>query len=405
MPSPGALPPLIAHVIHRFDVGGMENGLVTLINHMPEGRYRHAVVCLQDFTEFRRRIERPDVSFLALNRRPGKDFRLYPRLWRALRRLRPDLVHTRNLSALEGQVVAALAGVPARVHGEHGRDVFDLYGRNWKYNLLRRGVRPFVTRYTTVSKDLERWLIETVGVDPARVTQIYNGVDTERFMPRPLRRRIIGPSGFAGNGEIVIGSVGRMAEVKDYPALVRAFLRLLDAEPAWRDRIRLVILGDGPAREPCLRLLEEAGAASRAWLPGERRDVSVLMQSFDVFVLPSLGEGISNTILEAMACGLPVVATRVGGNPELVEERVTGTLVPSENPEALADALAAYIRDPERRREEGARARRRTEQRFSINAMVAGYLSAYDAALSGARATVTGGPAGPTRGAAAGRGE
>jgi sugar transferase (PEP-CTERM/EpsH1 system associated) len=400
-----ARPPLVAHVVHRFDVGGMENGLATLINHMPEARYRHAVICLQDFTEFRRRIERPDVSFLALHRRPGKDFRLYPRLWRALRRLRPDLVHTRNLSALEGQVVAALAGVRARVHGEHGRDVFDLYGRNWKYNVLRRAVRPLVTRYTTVSRDLERWLVGTVGVEPSRVTQIYNGVDTERFLPRPLRRRAIGPPGFTGNGEIVIGSVGRMAEVKDYPGLVRAFLRLLGSEPAWRERLRLVILGDGPAREPCLRLLEEAGAEALAWLPGERRDVPVLMQSFDVFVLPSLGEGISNTILEAMASGLPVVATRVGGNPELVEEGVTGTLVPSENPEALASALAAYVRDPDRRRDEGARARRRTEQRFSIGAMVAGYLSAYDAALSGARSAAPGARAAPTPGAPAGGGE
>jgi sugar transferase (PEP-CTERM/EpsH1 system associated) len=383
----------------------MENGLATLINHMPEGRYRHAVVCLQDFTEFRRRIERTDVPFLALDRRPGKDFRLYPRLWRALRRLHPDLVHTRNLSALEGQIVAALGGVPARVHGEHGRDVFDLYGRNWKYNLLRRCVRPFVHRYTTVSKDLARWLVDTVGVDPSRITQIYNGVDTERFVPRPLRRRAIGPPGFAGNDEIVIGSVGRMAEVKDYPALVRAFLQLLETEPVSRNRIRLVILGDGPAREPCLRLLHEAGAETLAWLPGERRDVPALMRSFDVFVLPSLGEGISNTILEAMACGLPVVATRVGGNPELVEEGVTGTLVPSGNPEALAGALAAYIRDPDRRREEGAGARRRAEQRFSINAMVAGYLSAYDAALSGTRAAAAVGRATPTPGATAGRGK
>lgn len=375
-------PPLVAHVLHRFDVGGLENGLVTLINNMPEGRYRHAIVCLEDYTEFRRRIERSDVSFLALNRRPGKDLALYPRLWRALRRLEPDLVHTRNLSALEGQVVAAAAGVRARVHGEHGRDVFDLHGRNWKYNLLRRAVRPFVHRYTAVSKDLERWLVDTVGAAPARVTQIYNGVDTERFRPRPQHRRPIGPPGFAGERQIVVGSVGRMAEVKDYPSLVRAFLLLLEADPALRERLRLVILGDGPSRAACLDLLEAAGAAALAWLPGERRDVPTLMQSFDVFVLPSLGEGISNTILEAMATGLPVVATRVGGNPELVEQGVTGTLVGAEDPRALADALATYIGDADRRRVEGARARQRAEERFSIGSMVAGYLAVYDAVLA-----------------------
>jgi len=188
-----------------------------------------------------------------------------------------------------------------------------------------------------------------------------------------------------------------MAEVKDYPSLVRAFLLLVESRPDLRDRLRLVILGDGPARAACLEQLAAAGAAALAWLPGERRDVPALMQSFDVFALPSLGEGISNTILEAMATGLPVVATRVGGNPELVEPGVTGTLVPAHDPPALADALAAYAGDAARRRTEGARARQRAEERFSIGAMVAGYLGVYDAVLAH-----RGGPVPAARAAAAG---
>ena len=131
--------PLIAHVIFRLDIGGLENGLVNLINHMPESRYRHAIICLQNYTDFRLRIRREDVPVFALNKAEGKDFHLYSQLWHLLRNIKPHIVHTRNLAALDCQFVAALAGVRARVHGEHGWDMMDLHGSNFKYNLLRRG--------------------------------------------------------------------------------------------------------------------------------------------------------------------------------------------------------------------------------------------------------------------------
>ncbi len=240
-------PPLIAHIVHHFRVGGMENGMVNLINHMPEERFRHVVICLDDYTDFRARIRRGDVDFYALAKPAGRDVSWYFRLWRLLRTLSPDIVHTRNLSALEGQFVAAAAGIRARIHGEHGRDVFDLHGKNRKYNLLRKLARPLVRRYIAVSRDLAQWLIHTVGVPPQRVSQIYNGVDSALFHPREGARQI-GPAGFATETCFVIGSVGRMAEVKDYPNLVRAFIRLLEIEPAARQRARLVIIGEGVAR-------------------------------------------------------------------------------------------------------------------------------------------------------------
>lgn len=376
--------PLIAHVVHRFDVGGMENGIVNLLNHMPPGRFRHAVVCLEGYGEFARRVRVPDVTFHALHKRPGKDPALYARLWRLLRRLRPDIVHSRNLSALEAQAVAAAAGVRARVHGEHGRDVFDLNGANRKYNLLRRAMRPLVGRYVAVSKDLAGWLAETVGAAPARIEQIYNGVDTERFRPRGPGPRAIGPEGFLRGATQVIGSVGRMAPVKDFPTLVRAFAALVAQSPALRERLRLVIVGDGSEREACVALARETGVDALVWFAGERADIPELMRAFDVFVLPSLGEGISNTILEAMATGLPVVATRVGGNPELVEAGRTGVLVPPADPDALARGLRAYADDPARVLAHGGAARRSVEQRFSIDAMVARYVAVYDAVLSDA---------------------
>lgn len=374
--------PLIAHVVAHFGVGGLENGMINLLNGMPRQRYRHAIVCLDGHTDFRQRLQRDDVQFYALHKQPGHDLGLYARLFRLLRQLRPDLVHTRNLSALEGQFVAAAAGVRARVHGEHGRDVFDLHGKNRKYNLLRKLARPLVGQYITVSKDLAGWLESTVGVAPQRVTQIYNGVDSVRFHPRHEVCAPIGPEGFMTGDELLIGSVGRMAHVKDFPTLVRAFLRLLSDRPELRERLRLVIVGDGVSRAECLDLLHAADASHLAWLPGERADVAEIMRALDLFVLPSLGEGISNTILEAMASGLPVVATEVGGNPELVAPELTGKLVPAGDPAAMAQALLGYAMDSAEVRAHGRAAREKIEASFSMEAMVKSYLGVYDQVLA-----------------------
>ncbi|PYV91326.1 MAG: TIGR03088 family PEP-CTERM/XrtA system glycosyltransferase [Acidobacteria bacterium] len=377
-------PPLIAHVIFQFSVGGLENGLVNLINHMPAERYRHAIVCLTDYSHFRNRIQRADVAVIALHKREGWDFGVHARLWQALRKLRPAIVHTRNLPCLECQVSAAMARVPGRVHGEHGRDVYDLDGSNLKYNLLRRVVRPVVDHYIAVSSDLADWLVRIVGARADRLTQIYNGVDSRRFHPRAAPRNSFG-HGFCSERKFVIGSVGRMQAVKDQLTLVRAFLGLLETVRDARKRLRLVVVGDGPLREESQKLLSAAGAEHLAWLPGERQDIPEMMRALDLFVLPSLAEGISNTILEAMASGLPVVATRVGGNPELVEEGLTGMLVPPADPVALAGAVRTYLVDQGKLARHGQAGRKRAETRFSIDAMVNGYMTVYDAVLTSKR--------------------
>jgi sugar transferase (PEP-CTERM/EpsH1 system associated) len=373
--------PLIVHVIHRFGVGGLENGVVNLINNIPADRYRHAIVCLQGYTDFRKRLRRDDVDIYDMAKKDGHDFGLYVRLYKLFRQLRPDIVHTRNLSALESQIVAALSGVRGRIHGEHGRDIYDLHGKNWKYNLLRKMIRPFVGHYIAVSRDLQDWLVNTIGVRRDQVSQIYNGVDNIRFRPAQTPRAPFGPPGFYGDGCIIIGSVGRMAEVKDYPNLVLAFISLLELVPTQRERMRLLIVGEGESRSKCMDLLKQHGADSLAWFPGERADIPELMAAMDIFVLPSLGEGISNTILEAMATGLPVIATKVGGNLELVHEGKTGFLVPPADPGAMAEAMLRYVSNPDLRHRHGQAARDFIDRQFSMDAMTQGYLSVYDRVL------------------------
>jgi len=370
--------PLIVHLIHRLDVGGLENGLVNLINTLPPERYRHAIVCLKDYSGFSQRIHRPGVEIISLNKREGKDWMHYLRLFHTLKRLRPLLIHTRNLAGIEGQLLAAAAGVRLRVHGEHGRDINDLHGRKRRYRLLRKLLLPLIGHFIAVSRELESWLVGTIGALPHRVTHICNGVDSLRFHPRLGPAAAVGPAGFLSEDAFVIGSVGRMAVVKDHVSLVQAFLMMLARDDPAQDRLRLMIIGDGPCRQSCLDLLRGAGMEHLAWLPGARDDVPQLMRAMDLFVLPSLAEGASNTILEAMASGLPVVATAVGGNPELVHAGWTGTLVPVGDPELLADAIGDYFRIPGLAERYGGRARRRVLSEFSLLAMADAYLAVYD---------------------------
>ncbi|MGH7091212.1 MAG: glycosyltransferase, partial [Stellaceae bacterium] len=142
-------PPLIGHIIYRLAVGGLENGVVNLINHLPADKYRHAIVCVTTATDFRNRIRRPDVTVHEIRKRPGKDFAAYGRMWQLLRQLRPRLVHTRNLPALDMLAPARLAGVRRFVHSEHGLDRLELDGNHGRYNTMRRMSRAVVDRYIT----------------------------------------------------------------------------------------------------------------------------------------------------------------------------------------------------------------------------------------------------------------
>lgn len=373
--------PLILHVVYRFDTGGLENGVVNLINEMDPRAYRHAVLALTEVTEFRQRVRRSDVQFIALHKPPGHGFWLYPKLYRLLRELKPAVVHTRNLAALEVVVPAWAAGVPVRVHGEHGRDVGDLDGTHRGYQRLRRLYGLFVHRFVALSRDLAGYLHGKVGLPEASIRQIYNGVDIRRFQPAAQREALAGCA-FGAPEHFIIGTVGRMQTVKDQTNLARAFVLALQQRPDLRPRMRLVMAGEGPLRELVLQLLAEAGVAELAWLPGERGDVAGWMRALDCFVLPSLAEGVSNTILEAMACGLPVIATAVGGNVELVEEGRSGFLVPPSDPQSMAARIIELADDGERARRLGAAGRRAIEQRFAMPVMVAGYQGLYDELLA-----------------------
>ena len=372
--------PLIVHIVFRFDYGGLENGVVNVVNGLQHDEFRHAIVALTETTDFSRRLE-GGVPVYALGKRPGKDPATYVRLFRLLRKLRPVVVHTRNIGTLDCAFIAFLAGVPVRIHGEHGWDVADPDGMNRKYRLLRRAASHFVRTFVAVSEDLCRWLTNVVDIPTRKVVWICNGVDTARFRPGDSSKRS-GPSAeLFGADSVVVGSVTRFAPIKDPLNLVEAFLRVRAVAGEDGRKLRLVMIGDGELHATATACLEQARASEVAWLPGSRNDIPQLLRGMDLFVLGSLREGISNTVLEAMASGLPVVATATGGNPELVSAD-TGSLVPPGDRAALAAAISVYARDADLRALHGRNARERAVSQYSIAAMVAGYRDLYRRAIT-----------------------
>ena len=365
--------PLVAHVVNSLETGGLENGVVNLVN-MAGDRFRHCVVCMTTEGSFRERL-RPEIEIVALGKRPGKDLRALWRLVRLLRRLQPDVVHSRNWATFDAVLAARVARVPVVVHGEHGRDITDPLGANPRRKRLRRALAPLVDRFVTVSRDLATWLTDQIRVPAHKVVTIHNGVDLTRFGAR-CRQEARARLGIPPDG-LVVGTVGRLDPVKDQAGLVEAFAGLR----AKRSDAILIIAGDGPCREPLADLIMRRGLQDRVRLLGERRDIPEVLSAMDVFVLPSIAEGMSNTVLEAMATGLPVVATRVGGNPEIVEDGVTGRLTLPLDPVALASSIDSYLDDAHLRALHGKASRQRVVDHFALTRMAGAYVDLYSSVL------------------------
>jgi len=369
---------LVMHVVYSFDVGGLENVIVQLVNRLPAERYQHVLVSLTTLGAMAQRLQPGRAQTLALHKPPGHAVPLYPQLFRLFRQWRPAVVHTCNLAALEVQPLAWAAGVPRRIHAEHGWDAADPQGHNRKYQWLRRAYRPFVSHYVTVSDDLCAYLTHKVGVPATRQSLIPNGVDTDLFAPLPppmhgQAAQVVPGCPFVPGQHWLVGTVGRLQSVKNQPLLARAFVQWLAQRPEAAVDARLLLVGEGPLRAEVESVLRSAGLAHLAWLPGARSDIADVLRMLNVFVLPSQAEGTSCTLQEAMATGLPAIATAVGGTPQLLQHGVHGQLVPSDDVAAMAQALDHYWLHRHMACQHGQVARAHALQHFGVEAMVQRY--------------------------------
>lgn len=326
---------------------------------------RHTIVCLDRAGESTRLL--PDGTHVVeLRKPPGNSPRFLWRLQTTLRSLQPDVVHSRNWGGVDAILAAGLFRVAPVVHGEHGFDMGDPNGRSPRRLRLRRVAARLVREFTAVSADIARWLVEDVQVGRP-VTTIVNGVDTKRCRPASDRAELRRRLGLPESAPLVV-VVGRLDPIKDHATLFRAFER-------FRERAsdaELLVVGDGSERAAL-----EAAAGPGVRFLGSRADVPDLLAAADVFALTSRNEGTSNTILEALATGLPVVATAVGGTPALIDDGVHGTLVPVGDAEAIAAALLRYLTEPDVARTHGAAARAHAVADFSVERMVAAYETVY----------------------------
>jgi len=348
---PGPVFPLkIIHVMNALAVAGMEIGVIKLVNRQNPLQFAPLICCLQLANDDARSLLNPRVPLVVLGKRPGIDLAVIAGLVRLFRRERPHIVHSHNWATFLYTVVAAkLARVPVVIHGEHGYEDQRAIARRLA---SKRFLARQVTRLTTVSSDLERILIETWGVPPERVTYIPNGLDMDRF-PKdldvsPLRKEF----GLTPDHR-VITSIGRFVRVKDFPLLIRAFAQVHARHP----ETRLMLVGPGEY-DDLESLAQSLGVRESVLFTGSRADIPSILAMSDVYVNSSQFEGMSNTILEAMASSRPVVATSVGGNPELVREGETGFLVPPGDESGLATRISSLISNPSLRASMGAEARK-----------------------------------------------
>jgi len=356
----------ICHVLQSLEPGGLENGVVNVVNGLDHARFRSSICCLNQIGAFAQRIIVPNVRIQAFGRHPGLDIALIGKLVSYFRSTRPDIVHTRNAEAFfYGFLAAKIARVPSIVHSEHGRSFDD---RKLRF-VFQRWMSVFTDRIFAVTDQLRSDLVAHVGLRREDVEVLYNGVDLGKFVQEPRNdiRRELGLL----DTDFVIGSVGRLVSVKNYSLLLHAMQAIKN------DCVRLLLVGDGPERIRLSRQAENLGIAHQVQFLGHRDDVARCLAAMDVFVLPSISEGMSNTLLEAMGAGIPVVASNVGGNPEILRNGREGLLFASNSIEALKSAIDELMSRPEYRNELAVAARRRVQGEFTQSAMISRYEGFY----------------------------
>ena len=360
----------LLHLVYSLHSGGMENGVVNLCNRLNPEEFEAAICVFEDGGALEEKVDSTRVQVHRVKRHFGNDPTVPLRLMRLLRRERYQVLHTHNwVTICEGYFAARAARVPRVVHGEHGYP-FETRPRNIG---VQRYLWRRIDRVTAVASPLADDLARTLNYPREHVSVIANGVDTEKFCPGPpCRDSIRADFGLPSQG-ILVGTVARLDPVKNHVGLIQA-ASLLRARGT---DLHLVFAGDGPERRALMRLATELGVDDRLHMLGNVTEVERLLNAFDAFVLNSNAEGMSNTLLEAMASGLPIIATRVGSNADLIVDGESGVLINPGADEELACALERFVSQPSSAQRLAEEARNRAEQLFGLQQMVAQYQTLY----------------------------
>jgi glycosyltransferase involved in cell wall biosynthesis len=374
------VPVRVAHVVLSLDCGGLERVVLGLTRAGRELGQEVSVVC----------VERPGAlaadagaRVFCADKRPGLRFGTVRRLRAIFDRVRPDVVHTHQVGPLlYAGPAARAAGVPLVVHTEHGNHLGRLtpWVRRLKARLLWRHAGRSAARFFCVSADIAQ-AVRAAGVESAKVLVVPNGIATADPVDPAEVGRARQSLGLP-DGAPVVGTVGRLAEVKRQDLLLQAFARVRAGRPS----TRLVLVGDGERRAELEALAGELGLTDAVRFAGYQPRPEAYLRLMDVFALTSRTEGMPMALLEAWAAGVPVVASRVGGLPELIREGETGLLFDFPDADALAALLRRVLDDPTLAQSLGAGGRREVEEKYDERAMARTYAAHYDLLLAGRRA-------------------
>jgi sugar transferase (PEP-CTERM/EpsH1 system associated) len=364
----------VMHVLYYLSIGGLEQVVLNLIKNLDRRRYRPYVACLRETGGLKTELEEIGVSVIEFNRGDGLDLKLPFDFARVLRKEKITILHTHDLGPyLYGAIAAKLARVPVLVHTEHS-----YLTQNTKILKIAERVLSFFTdTIISDSLDVTRFLVKEQRINPDKIETIYNGIDLALFQPSSNGNSLKSMLGLPPESQVV-GTVGRLVPVKDQRTLISAVASVVAADK----NVHLVLVGDGPLRDELTELTRVLGIRGNVHFLGNRRDVQKILQIFDVFVLPSLSEGLSLSLLEAMACSRPVITTHVGGNLEIIDRPEVGVLIKPGDVATLAIEIRDLLDNPLSARKMGASARKQVEARFSLKKMAESYESIYERNLT-----------------------
>ena len=360
-------------VLPSLAMGGMEMMARDLALGLAARRHRVGITCLEEEGELAVALRASDVS-VSLVGCPGIRPNFFPdaKLKAHVAARGCHVVHAHNAVWAKAALASCSVRVPAKVSTLHGF----AYGEGWQSELLRWWGALHSDVVVAVSAPLRRHLVQRTRIPASKVTVLPNGIDTARFAPGHRSGTIHARFGIAP-GSSLVGCVARLDPIKNHGLLLASLKLVLLSLP----QTRLVLAGEGPLRQELEALVSEMGISKSVIFAGAIADTAPLYRDLDVVVLPSLSEGTSISLLEAMASGVPVVATAVGGTPDLLAGGASGMLVPSGDAAAMASAVMRLLRDSELRSQLAAKGRERVTSNFSQLAMVIAYEELYHSIL------------------------
>jgi L-malate glycosyltransferase len=366
----------ICLLVHGLPIGGAE----VLVDRLARGlrhHYRFVIVCLDQVGELGEKLARDGLKVVRLGRRPGFDWRCVRQLSTLFAIEEIQIVHAHQYTPFAYSLATRFFGRrPPVLFTEHGRFYPDY--PSLKRKCFNNALVESRDRIVAVGKSVRQALIDNEGLSPKRVRVIYNGISISRETGASMDRRAVRRSLGACDDDFIVLQVARLDPIKDHKTAIRSIQRAVQVNP----RIRLMIVGDGMERAAIERAIDDCSLAKSVLLLGPRNDVPKLLAAADAFLLTSVSEGIPVTVIEAMAMGVPVVATAVGGMPELITDRVSGLLVPASDVIGIADALIQISRDQELRKSLALRAKMEAENNFSEDRMIASYDQIYGEMLA-----------------------